>query len=311
MKIVFMGTPDFAAHFLLHLHRSPHQIVGVVTQPDRPAGRGRVLTPPPVKVEAERLGYPILQPMSVKDPEFAAALKAFSADLFVVVAFSILPKPVLAASKLGAVNVHGSILPKYRGAAPVQWAIADGNKKTGVTVFLLDEKMDHGPILEQREISIDFQDTTASLLDKMVIPACDALDCALARLESGAVNELPSQVHAEASPAPKIKKEDGLLCFAQSAEQLHNRIRAFNPWPGGYTTLSGKIIYFRKTDVSPVHKQLAPGEGKIEGSRLFVGTADGVLEVIEIQLEGKRAMPVSDFIKGLQTKEDLCFKTLV
>ncbi len=310
MKIVFMGTPEFAAHFLLHLHQSTHQIVGVVTQPDRPAGRGRVLTAPPVKVEAERLGYPVLQPSSVKDPELVTALQALNADLFVVVAFSILPKSVLAVSKRGAVNVHGSILPKYRGAAPVQWAIADGNKTTGVTIFLLDEKMDHGPILEQREVPIDFQDTTASLLDKMVAPACDALDSALARIESGNVEDLPAQAHAEASPAPKIKKEDGILDFTKSAALLHDRIRAFNPWPGGYTALANKTVYFRKTDVSD-KITLAPGQGRIDGMRLFVGTADGVLEVLEIQLEGKRAMPVSDFLKGLQNKEDLCFKTLV
>lgn len=310
MKIVFMGTPEFAAHFLLHLHQSTHQIVGVVTQPDRPAGRGRVLTAPPVKVEAERLGYPVLQPSSVKDPELVTALQALNADLFVVVAFSILPKSVLAVSKRGAVNVHGSILPKYRGAAPVQWAIADGNKTTGVTIFLLDEKMDHGPILEQREVSIDFQDTTTSLLEKMVAPACDALDSALARIESGNGEDLPAQVHAEASPAPKIKKEDGILDFTKSAAHLHDQIRAFNPWPGGYTTLANKMVYFRKTDVSDKMK-LDPGQGRIDGMRLFVGTADGVLEVLEIQLEGKRAMPVCDFLKGLQNKEDLCFKTLV
>ena len=179
MKIVFMGTPDFAAHFLEHLIASDNEVLAVVTQPDRPAGRGRVLTPPPVKETALKHNLPVLQPTDLKSPEFEADLRKYDADLFVVVAYSILPKNILAVAKFGAVNVHGSLLPKYRGAAPVQRAIADGLLETGVTVFRLDEKMDHGPILAQRTVAIGHQDTTASLLDKMVAPGCDALDDAI------------------------------------------------------------------------------------------------------------------------------------
>ena len=181
-----MGTPEFAACFLKHLKESDGiDVVGVVTQPDRPAGRGRVLTPPPVKQLALEYGLPVLQPLDLKAPEFEADLRAFGADLFVVVAYSILPKNILAVTKFGAVNVHGSMLPKYRGAAPVQRAIADGLPETGVTVFRLDEKMDHGPILSQKVVKIDHQDTTASLLEKMVAPGCEALDEAIAQLEGG------------------------------------------------------------------------------------------------------------------------------
>ena len=200
-----MGTPDFAAHFLEHLIASDNEVLAVVTQPDRPAGRGRVLTPPPVKEAALKHNLPVLQPTDLKSHEFEADLRTYDADLFVVVAYSILPKNILAVAKFGAVNVHGSLLPKYRGAAPVQRAIADGLPETGVTVFRLDEKMDHGPILAQRTVVIGHQDTTASLLDKMVAPGCDALDDAIRQLKGGCEKDL-TQDHAQASGAPKLKK---------------------------------------------------------------------------------------------------------
>ena len=174
-----MGTPAFAAYFLKSLLNTPHEIVAVVTQPDRPAGRGRVLTPPPVKEVALAAGLPVLQPENLKAPEFEQELRKFQADLFVVVAYSILPKNILSVSRLGALNVHGSLLPKYRGAAPVQRAIAAGETETGVTVFLLDEQMDHGPVLERRIVPINIQDTSATLLEKMQNPGYDALISAI------------------------------------------------------------------------------------------------------------------------------------
>lgn len=306
-----MGTPDFAAQFLIHLKNGPHSVVGVVTQPDRPVGRGRVLTPPPVKVKALEFGLPVLQPESVKDPSFAEDLTKWNPDLFVVVAFSILPKTVLAKAKFGAVNVHGSLLPKYRGAAPVQWAIANGDKISGVSVFLLDEKMDHGPLLEQREVPISIDDTELSLLDKMVIPGCGALDKAITRIEQGNLDSLPQQRHEMASPAPKLRKDDGKIDFSKPAVEIHNRIRAFSPWPGGFCNFADKIVYFRKTLPAAVSLSLLPGEGKVQNGHLFVGTGNGLLEVIEIQLEGKRSLPVGDFLRGVQNKDNLCFKTMI
>ena len=306
MKIVFMGTPDFAAHFLEHLVASDNEVLAVVTQPDRPAGRGRVLTAPPVKVAAQNHGLPVLQPLDLRSPEFEADLRKFDADLFVVVAYSILPKNILGVARFGAVNVHGSLLPKYRGAAPVQRAIADGLAETGVTVFRLDEKMDHGPILAQRTVAIDHQDTTASLLEKMVAPGCEALDDAIAQLNSGCEKDL-TQDHAQASGAPKIKKEEGLLDFSLPAKVIHNRIRAFNPWPGGYGKLGGRMVYLRKTDTPENGPKLVPGEAAFDGKRFFVGTGDGVLEVLEIQAEGKKPMPVADFMRGIQKREELAF----
>lgn len=305
-----MGTPEFAANFLEHLHTGPHEVLAVVTQPDRPVGRGRVLTPPPVKVKAESLELPVIQPVSVKDVAFADDLKKWNADLFVVVAFSILPKAVLACAKFGAVNVHGSLLPKYRGAAPVQWAIANGETSTGVSVFLLDEKMDHGPLLEQRSIPIDLQDTASSVLEKMVRPGCDALDSALKRIANGELNGLPAQEHEKASPAPKLKKEDGKIDFSRSALEIHNRIRAFCPWPGGFCSFNGKVAYFRKTNPVEQNMGISPGEGKVFDGKLFIGTGNGELEILEIQLEGKRLMSASDFLCGIQKKDSLCFKTI-
>lgn len=307
MKIVFMGTPEFAACFLKYLKESDFaDVVGVVTQPDRPAGRGRVLTPPPVKSLALEYGLPVLQPVDLKAPEFEEELRAFGADLFVVVAYSILPKNILGVAKFGAVNVHGSMLPKYRGAAPVQRAIADGLPSTGVTVFRLDEKMDHGPILAQREIIIDHQDTTASLLEKMVAPGCEALDDAINQLITGTEKDL-TQDHAQASGAPKLKKEEGLIDFNLPARVIHNRIRAFNPWPGGYGKLGGRMVYLRVTDTPENGPSLTPGAVAFKDKRFYVGTGEGLLEVIEIQAEGKKPMPVADFMRGIQNHDGLSF----
>lgn len=306
MKIVFMGTPAFAAYFLKALIVSPHDIVAVVTQPDRPAGRGRVLTPPPVKEVALASNLPVLQPEDLKSPEFEKELRALEADLFVVVAYSILPKNILSASRLGALNVHGSLLPKYRGAAPVQRAIASGETETGVTIFLLDELMDHGPILERRVVPIDIQDTSASLLEKMQEPGLEGLLSAISSLESGTPTFLP-QVHEEATPAKKLKKEEGLLDFNLSALELHNRIRAFSPWPGGYARLQGKVAYIRKTKLAEKEQNLAPGEVLLEKDSMLVGTGKGTLEILSLQMEGKKEMPVADFLRGLQNREGLQF----
>jgi methionyl-tRNA formyltransferase len=259
-----------------------------------------------VKEAALKHNLPVLQPTDLKSPEFEADLRKYDADLYVVVAYSILPKNILGITKFGAVNVHGSLLPKYRGAAPVQRAIADGLKETGVTVFRLDEKMDHGPILAQRTVVIDHQDTTASLLDKMVVPGCDALDDALNQLKNGCEKDL-TQDHAQASGAPKIKKEEGLIDFNLPARTIHDRIRAFNPWPGGYGKLGGRMVYLRQTDTPENGPSLAPGVVEFKDNRLFVGTGEGVLEVIEIQAEGKKPMPVADFMRGIQKREGLQF----
>ncbi|MCL2207572.1 MAG: methionyl-tRNA formyltransferase [Fibromonadales bacterium] len=297
MRILFMGTPEFSAEFLKHLLKGEHHVVAVATQPDKPVGRGMELHSPPVKLTALEAGIPVLQPNSVKEPAFAEELKTFNADIFVVVAFSILPKDVLAASKLGAINIHGSLLPKYRGAAPVQWAIANCEQKTGLTVFLLDEKMDHGPVLEMKEIAIEQNDTTETLLKKMVVPGCEALDSALAKLQSGNFTAI-EQNHEQASPAPKLKKEDALIDWNTSALQIHKRLCAFTPWPGAYTSLNGQKIFIRKTEISELDKKLKPGEIFVNKNTVFAGTANGVLSILEVQAEGKKRMPAADYFRG-------------
>jgi len=296
MRIIFMGTPEFSAEFLKHLMKS-HEVIAVATPPDKQSGRGMELHSPPVKIAAMEAGIPVLQPSSVKNPEFAEELKKLNADIFVIVAFPILPKEVLAASKFGAINVHGSLLPKYRGAAPVQWAIANCEKKTGLTIFLLDEKMDHGPILEQRELEIELNDTKETLLNKMVAPGCEALDCALLKLQNKNFTPL-EQNHSQASPAPKIKKEDALINWNMSALQIHKRLCAFTPWPGAYTNLNGQKIFIRKTNLIP-EKKLNPGEILIQKNEVFAGTGDGVLSILEIQAEGKKRMPAADYFRGV------------
>jgi len=297
MRILFMGTPEFSAEFLKHLLKGEHQVVAVATQPDKPVGRGMELHSPPVKLTALEAGIPVLQPNSVKEPAFAEDLKKFNADIFVVVAFSILPKEVLATSKLGAINIHGSLLPKYRGAAPVQWAIANCEQKTGLTVFLLDEKMDHGPVLEMKEIAIEQNDTTETLLKKMVAPGCEALDSALAKLQSGNFTAI-EQNHEQASPAPKLKKEDALIDWNMSALQIHKRLCAFTPWPGAYTSLNGQKIFIRKTEISELDRKLKLGEIFVNKNTVFAGTANGVLSILEVQAEGKKRMPAADYFRG-------------
>jgi len=251
-----------------------------------------------VKAAALEAGIPVLQPSSVKETSFAEDLRKLNADIFVVVAFSILPKEVLAASKFGAVNIHGSLLPKYRGAAPVQWAIAACEETTGLTVFLLDEKMDHGPVLEQRELKIEQDDTTETLLKKMVAPGCDALEAALLKLQNKNFTPL-EQNHSLASSAPKLKKEDGLIDWNMSAQKIHKRLCAFTPWPGAYTNLNGQKIFIRKTAISILEKKIKPGEIIIQKDAVFAGTGDGVLSVLEVQAEGKKRMPAVDYFRGV------------
>jgi methionyl-tRNA formyltransferase len=241
MKIVFMGTPDFSAFFLKALVQAGHTVCAVVTQPDRPAGRGRKPTPPPVKMTALELGLPIVQPASVKDASFAAHIHSLQADISVVVAFSILPQAVLQATRLGALNMHGSLLPRYRGAAPIQWAVANGETQTGATVFLLDAKMDHGPILKQALLPILPEDTSLSIFEKMIPVGTQAVLEALRELEQGNAQTI-EQDHSLATPAPKLKKEDGLIDVQSSAQQVYDRFRGFYSWPGTWGYFNGKVL---------------------------------------------------------------------
>ncbi len=327
MKIVFMGTPDFASPFLESLHKSRHQVALVVSQPDRPKGRGQVLTAPPVKEKALELGLPVSQPLSLKTPEFHDLIKNVAADLLVVVAYRILPATLFSLTRFGAVNVHGSLLPKYRGAAPIQWAIASGETETGVTVFQLDALVDHGRVLAKVTTPIGPEENASDIFSRLRDLGQDVLLRVLDDLEAGRAESI-EQDHQGASPAPKLKKEDGRLDWNLPAQVLHDRIRAFNPFPICFTKLAGteKVlrIHVSKVEASgppglisesasasetTSEPSLKPGEVRISADRHpLVGTGAGVLKLLEVQWEGKPRLHGPDFVNGLQNRDDLCFE---
>ncbi len=326
MKLIFMGTPEFAVSFLETLHRSRHQIALVVTQPDRPKGRGQKLAAPPVKEKALELGIPVAQPASLKTPEFHDLIRAQAADLLVVVAYRILPDTLFPLARFGAVNVHGSLLPKYRGAAPIQWAVASGETETGVTLFQLDAQVDHGQILAQEKTPIGPDETSADIFARLRELGQGLLLRVLDDLESGKAKAL-EQDHTGACPAPKLKKEDGRLDWSQPAQVLHNRIRAFNPYPICYTLQAGtgKVLRIHASRVvlrmeleadaetdpalGPNGSGLEPGEVRFSRDRHpLVGTGSGVLKLIEMQWEGKPRLGGPDFINGLQDRDGLRFE---
>jgi len=308
MRLIFMGTPEFSVAFLRFLAAGPHEVVAVVTQPDRPAGRGHQLKAPPVKEAALELGIPVLQPENVRDESFHQELRALQADLSIVVAFSILPRSVLALTRLGAVNLHGSLLPRYRGAAPVQWAVANGEHRTGLTVFLLDEKMDHGPMLAQESLEIGADETGYEVLMRMVPLGCQALQKALQGLSDHTIQAL-DQEHTQACPAPKLRKEDACLDWTLPAQRLHDRIRGFHPWPGAFTYLHGKQLNIHRTRPLAGGEGWLPGEIRVQEGHMLVGTGNGLLEILELQNMGKKPVSAAEFLRGLRILGDLRFGT--
>ncbi|HKP94893.1 MAG TPA: methionyl-tRNA formyltransferase [Fibrobacteria bacterium] len=325
MKLIFMGTPEFAVAFLETLYASRHQVALVVTQPDRPKGRGRKLAPPPVKEKALELGLPVAQPVSLKAPEFHDLIREQNADLLVVVAYRILPDTLFPLARFGAVNVHGSLLPKFRGAAPIQWAVATGEAETGVTVFQLDKEIDHGGILARAATPIGPDETSADLFARLKEMGRDVLMRVLDDLEAGRARPEP-QDHGKSSPAPKLRKEDGRLDWTQSARCLHDRIRGFNPYPVCYAVQAGteRILRIHASRLAPsppgaltVYEavRLAAGMGpqvdivaagtvRVSEDRFpLVATGEGWLKLVEVQWEGKPRVSGPDFVNGLQPAE--------
>jgi methionyl-tRNA formyltransferase len=297
MKIIFMGTPDFAAASLEALIDSRHEIQAVVTQPDKPKGRKGELTPSPVKVVAEEKGIKVYQPLKVRDEEFVKTLRAYNPDVIVVVAFGqIIPLSILQMPKFGCVNIHGSLLPKYRGAAPIQWAVLDGEKETGITTILMDEGIDTGDILLKKTIQIDTDETSGSLFDKLMALGAETILETLDELEKG--NLTPTkQGESPTAYAKMLTKAMGLIDFTKSAKELDCFVRGMDPWPSAYTLLSGKTLKLWKVRV-------VEGGGKA-GSVIEIGKesftvacGEGAIEVLEVQLEGKKRMSAGDFLKG-------------
>jgi methionyl-tRNA formyltransferase len=310
LNLVFCGTPRFAVPTLDKLLAAGHSVPLVVTQPDRPRGRGMDVAVSPMKDAAIRLGIALLQPATIKNnAEFRDQLAAIAPDAVIVVGYGrIIPQWMIDLPQLGNLNLHASLLPKYRGAAPIQWAIANGESTTGVTTMRIDAGLDTGDILMQREIPIAPEDTAETLGPKLASIGADLMVETLRGLDTGQVRPTP-QDHSQATLAPILKKEDGRMDFTRSADDLFNRLRGFQPWPGAFTTFKGKTLQVHHAQPLQHAVKLTPGEIAVEGTRLFVGCgknkaqdADTALELIEIQLEGKRRMTAQEFINGYRPK---------
>jgi len=297
MKIIFMGTPDFAAASLEALIDSRHEIQAVVTQPDKPKGRKGELTPSPVKVIAKREGIKVYQPLKVRDEEFVKTLRAYNPDVMVVVAFGqIIPLSILKMPKYGCVNIHGSLLPKYRGAAPIQWAVLDGEKETGITTILMDEGIDTGDILLKKTIKIDADETSGSLFDKLKALGAETILETLDELEKGSITPT-KQGESPTAYAKMLTKAMGLIDFTRSAKELDCFVRGMDPWPSAYTLLAGKTLKLWK--VRAVEKSGKAGSVIEIGKESFtIACGEGAIEVLEVQLEGKKRMSAGDFLKG-------------
>jgi methionyl-tRNA formyltransferase len=292
LKVLFYGTPEFALP-AFHAVRDAHQIITVVTQPDRPAHRGQKLTPPPVKLAAEAAGLPVLQPPRLRDPGWPERLRALGADVAVVVAFGqILPQAVLDAPARGSINIHASLLPKFRGAAPIQWAIIRGETTTGITTFHMDVGMDTGPMLLQAETPIDPEETAGELSARLAPLGADVIIDTLARLDTLRATPQPEG----ATLAPRLKKSDGALDWTRPARELVNLVRGCNPWPGATTTTpAGPLALWRARVVSGAG---APGTLVAHERTLAIATGDGALLPLEVQPESRRAQRWDDFLRG-------------
>ncbi len=298
-RIVFFGTPSFAIPTLERLFEGLDEVVAVVTQPDRERGRGRKKSPSPVKELALQQGRVLLQPEKVKEEVFQEAIRGLHPDLFVVVAFGqILPKSLLEVPRFGAVNVHASLLPGYRGAAPIAWAILKGEKVTGITTMLMDEGMDTGDILVQAEIPIEKEDTGGTLQGKLSSLGGRLLMETVEKMKAGSLSPLP-QDHSKATYAPPLKKEDGRIDWKKGAEEIDRQVRGFNPWPGAFTGWENGLLKIYQGEVRGGISRGPEGSIIWVGSDFIeVGTGSGSLLIREVQPEGKRRMSVRDFLSG-------------
>jgi len=308
LRLVFMGTPEFAVPSLQILLSGEDSIVGVVTQPDQPAGRGMSVHAPPIKILASAYDIPVFQPAKLRIPGVIEQLHAWHPDLIVVAAYGkILPTSILALPPLGCMNVHASLLPQYRGAGPIQWVIARGETETGVTIMRISERMDSGDILLQKTIPIAHNDTGGTLHEKLAQLGAEALTEAMKLLKYGQLVARP-QNEAEATYAPLIKKEDGRIDWSQDALTIERRIRAFNPWPSAYTTLNGKLLKILVAQAEETSRFTSAIPGtiiEVTPISLSVATGTGSLALVEVQLEGKKRLPIHEFLKGHHLKVGL------
>jgi methionyl-tRNA formyltransferase len=297
--IVFMGTPEIAAVTLEDLLRGPDTVVGIVTQPDRPSGRGRHSVSSPVRRLGTIRGIPVAAPEKIRDTAFLEILKHWNPQIIVVVAYGrILPKAVLDLSPHGCLNVHYSLLPKYRGAAPVAWTIINGDEQAGVTTMRLVEKMDAGPIYLQEAMTVGPEETTASLQAKLAPLGARLMLETIRKLKEGSL-QANAQDEKAATLAPMLKKEDGMIDWRQSAIQIERRVHGFTPWPSAYTRCAGKLLKIHRARIVAVPDAMNPGEVvRADAGGFWIATGSGVLSLEEVQLEGKRRLAGVDFVRG-------------
>jgi methionyl-tRNA formyltransferase len=306
MRVLFYGTPAFAVPTLEALLRH-HTVVAVVTQPDRPAHRGQRLTAPAVKERALAAGIPVVQPARLRDPEWPDRLRAWAPDLAVVVAFGqILPRAVLDVPPRGSINVHASLLPKYRGAAPIAWAIIRGETETGVSIMQMDEGMDTGPVLLIARTPIGPHETAGELAERLAEIGARTLIDALAHLDALTA---VGQAHAEATLAPRLKKEDGHLDWRRPARELVNVVRGCNPWPGGLALAPGGSLLIWRAALAAAAPPAPPGTLVPHAQSLAIATGSGALAPIEVQAEGRRALPWQDYLRGARLGPGAVFTT--
>ena len=303
MKIVFMGTPDFAVGALEALVEAGHEVAAVVTQPDKPKGRGKEMQQTPVKVCALKHNIEVFQPVKIKTPEAVEVLKGYGADLFVVAAFGqILSKEILEMPKFGCVNIHASLLPKYRGAAPIQWAILDGEKETGVTIMQMNEGLDTGDMLTKVIVPIEDTDTGESLFDKLAEAGAKLLIETIPQIEAGTVTPMP-QDDSLSTYAKMIKKEMGLIDWKKEAVVLERLVRGMNSWPSAYTHFNGKTLKVWEAGVELKEAKAEPGTVvEVTKNSIKVQTGQDLLVLKQIQLEGKKRMDVASFLLGYKVE---------
>ncbi|MEJ2049271.1 MAG: methionyl-tRNA formyltransferase [Calditrichota bacterium] len=309
LKIVFMGTPEFAVPSFLRIADSSHQIVGVVTQPDRPRGRGQTVLPTPVKKQAQKLsGVPVYQPEKLSDQNFIEQLKSLKADIFVVVAFRILPESVYSMPPHGTINLHPSLLPKYRGAAPVNWTIINGEKETGVTIIKISRQIDSGGILAQTRVPVLENETAGSLHDRLANTGADLLIKTIDSVAGDTLTILP-QNESEATPAPKLTKEMCHISFDQPVEKVKNWIHGLSPHPGAYAFLDHEMIKFYVARIAgKFHKETPPGKiVNPEKGEIHIACNPGIINILELQKQGKKVLSNAEFLRGFSFKKDDVF----
>ena len=307
LKIIFMGTPDFAVGTLEALVQAGHEVVLAVTQPDKPQGRKQVLVAPPVKEKALELGIPVFQPKRVREPDSLRVLKDYEPELIVVAAFGqLLPKELLEMPKYGCINVHASLLPKYRGAAPIQWSILNGDEVTGVTIMRMDVGLDTGDMIAKTEIKIAPEDTGGTLFDRLAEAGARLCVETIPSIVDGTAVYTP-QDESVATKVGMIKKQDGLIDFSRSARAIECQVRGLNPWPSAYTYYNGKSVKLWDCDVVETAKTVEASGTIVNVTKDYfdVATGDGVLRINELQLEGKKRMDTKSFLLGNQWKQGM------